>query len=117
MPLTFTLLKNHFRCFVSLEIKGGGEGPWHLSFAHFPHPTLVEGNGGTLKYSCLGNPMDIGAWQATVSPWGRERVGHDLATLATEQQRLIPTVCLNCFSETVSTALKINKTRELWYPV
>ena len=25
-----------------------------------------EGNGNPLQYSCLGNPMDKGAWQATV---------------------------------------------------
>ena len=25
-----------------------------------------EGNGNPLPYSCLGNPMDKGAWQATV---------------------------------------------------
>ena len=25
-----------------------------------------EGNGNPLKYSCLGNPVDRGAWQATV---------------------------------------------------
>ena len=25
-----------------------------------------EGNGTPLQYSCLGNPMDRGAWQATV---------------------------------------------------
>ena len=25
-----------------------------------------EGNGTPLQYSCLGNPMDGGAWQATV---------------------------------------------------
>ena len=25
-----------------------------------------EGNGSSLQYSCLGNPMDRGAWQATV---------------------------------------------------
>ena len=25
-----------------------------------------EGNGKSLQYSCLGNPMDRGAWQATV---------------------------------------------------
>ena len=24
------------------------------------------GNGNPLQYSCLGNPMDRGAWQATV---------------------------------------------------
>ena len=26
-----------------------------------------EGNGNPLQYSCLGNPMDRGAWQATVT--------------------------------------------------
>ena len=25
-----------------------------------------EGNGNTLQYSCLGSPMDRGAWRATV---------------------------------------------------
>ena len=25
-----------------------------------------EGNGNALQYSCLGNPMDRGAWQAIV---------------------------------------------------
>ena len=25
-----------------------------------------EGNGNPLEYSCLGNPMDRGAWQTTV---------------------------------------------------
>ena len=37
-----------------------------------------EGNGNPLQYSCLGNPMDRGAWQATVH--GAARVRHDLAT-------------------------------------
>ena len=36
-----------------------------------------EGNGNPLQYSCLGDPMDRGAWQ---TPWGCKRVGHDLAT-------------------------------------
>ena len=27
---------------------------------------LGEGNGNPLQYSCLGNPMDRGAWWATV---------------------------------------------------
>ena len=36
------------------------------------------GNGNPLQYSCLGNPMDRGAWLAT-TPWGC-RVRHDLAT-------------------------------------
>ena len=37
-----------------------------------------EGNGNALQYSCLENPMDRGAWQATVH--GVARIGHDLAT-------------------------------------
>ena len=28
------------------------------------------GNGNPSQYSCLENPMDRGAWRATVSPWG-----------------------------------------------
>ena len=28
--------------------------------------SLGEGNGNPLQYSCLGNPMDRGAWQAIV---------------------------------------------------
>ena len=38
-----------------------------------------EGNGDPLQYSCLGNPMDRRAWQAT-NPRGHKTVGHDLAT-------------------------------------
>ena len=34
-----------------------------------------EGNGNPLQYSCLENPMDRGAWQATVH--GVTRVRHD----------------------------------------
>ena len=37
-----------------------------------------EGSGYPLQYSCLENPMDRGAWQATVH--GVARVGHNLAT-------------------------------------
>ena len=36
-----------------------------------------EGNGNPIQYSCLGNPMDRGAWWATVH---EVRVKHDLAT-------------------------------------
>ena len=37
-----------------------------------------EGNGKLLQYSCLENPMDRGAWQATVH--GVTRVRHNLVT-------------------------------------
>ena len=33
------------------------------------------GHGNPLQYSCLKNPMDRGAWQATQST-GLQRVGH-----------------------------------------
>ena len=35
-----------------------------------------EGNGNPLQYSCLGKPMDRGAWQATVH--GVAKAKHDL---------------------------------------
>ena len=38
---------------------------------------IGEGNGNPLQYSYLENPMDRGAWQATVH--GIPRVGQDLA--------------------------------------
>ena len=34
-----------------------------------------EGNGNTLQYSCLENPMGQGAWRDTVH--GSQRVGYD----------------------------------------
>ena len=37
-----------------------------------------EGNGNPLQYSCLGNPMNRGAWWATVQRI--TKVGHDLVT-------------------------------------
>ena len=32
-----------------------------------------EGNGNPLQYSCLGNPMDIGAWWATLQGVARSQ--------------------------------------------
>ena len=37
-----------------------------------------EGNGNPLQFSCLGSPMDRGAWWATAHRVAR--VGHDLVT-------------------------------------
>ena len=37
-----------------------------------------ERNGDPFQYSCLGNPMVSGAWQAAVH--GVARVGHELVT-------------------------------------
>ena len=43
-----------------------------------------EGNGNPLQYSCLENPTDRGAWQATVN--GVTRVKHDLGTKKRETE-------------------------------
>ena len=45
-----------------------------------------EGNGNPLQYSCLKNPMDRVAWQATVH--GVTRVGHDLENKERERERM-----------------------------
>ena len=45
------------------------------------------GNGTPLQCSCLENPMDRGAWRATVH--GLQRVGHDLALLSTNTHRIL----------------------------
>ena len=42
--------------------------------------SLGEANGYPFQYSCLGNPMERGAWQAMVH-WVT-RVRHNLATTA-----------------------------------
>ena len=45
-----------------------------------------EGNGNPFRYSCLGNPMDRGAWWTTVH--GVARAGHDLATKQQQEVRI-----------------------------
>ena len=47
-----------------------------------------EGNGNPLQYSCLENPMDGGAWWATVH--GSQRVGHDFTFTFTFAFQCIP---------------------------
>ena len=34
--------------------------------------TPGEGNGNPIQYSCLGNPMDRGAWRATIHGVAKE---------------------------------------------
>ena len=33
-----------------------------------------EGNGNPVQYSCLENPMDREAWQASMCPWGHKEL-------------------------------------------
>ena len=64
------------------------------SACHARDPGLIPGsgrspgggNGNPLQYFCLENPMDRGAWGATVR--GVARVGHDLLTKPQSRARL-----------------------------
>ena len=51
--------------------------PRYSSIPWSGRPTR-EGNGNPLQYSCLGNPMDRGAWQGTIH--GVTKVGYYSAT-------------------------------------
>ena len=73
-----------------------GMGMWVSHGAHFLvyhrlFRVLGEGNGNRLQYSCLENPMDGGAWRATVHGVAKSRTGQrDFTftfTLATKQQQ------------------------------
>ena len=71
---------------VKLGFPGGANGK--ESVCNTGEPGLIsgskrsseEGNDNPLQYSCLGNPMDRGAWRAIVHVHGVARVRHDLAT-------------------------------------
>ena len=54
-----------------------------------------EGNGNPPQYSCLGNPMDRGAWRAIVHGVF-QRVRHDLVTKQQQQQAKIYLLCMRC---------------------
>ena len=58
--------------FILMDIPGGSEGKASACNAGDPgsipgsRRSPGEGNGNPLQYSCLENPMDRGAWKATV---------------------------------------------------
>ena len=56
----------------------------HLSLIPGFGRSLRGGNGNPLQYSYLENPMDRGAWWATVQ--GSQRAGHNLVTKQQPQQ-------------------------------
>ena len=78
-PLGIVYHINHKECFlhnsVSKESACNARDPHSIPG---PGRSPGEGNGNALQYSCLGNPVDRGVWQAPGH--GVARVGHDLGT-------------------------------------
>ena len=54
-----------------------------MGYAPWVRKIPGEENGNLLQNSCLENPVDRGAWWATVH--GVARVGHDLVTKAIDE--------------------------------
>ena len=69
---------------ISLGFPGGSAGKESACSAGDPGLIPESGrspgeeNGNPLQYSCLGNPMDRGAWWATIH--GSHRVGRNLVS-------------------------------------
>ena len=85
-----------------------------------------EGNGNSLWYSCLENPMDGGAWQATTQGAKKSRTQlkwlstHSVVSKLWSMGELIPTACFRkaCeprrdFTQKPSSALE-KKPRAIW---
>ena len=72
---------SHVRLCVTPEM-AAHQAPPSLGFSRQEHWSAPgEGNGNPLQYSCLGNPMDTGAWLAIihgVSIFSREGNGNPL---------------------------------------
>ena len=64
---------------------------------HWLKPSLIPGlgrspgggNGNPLQYSCLGNPMDQGAWQATVQRIAKTQTRLSNLTTTTKKVRCL----------------------------
>ena len=51
-----------------------------------------EGTSNPLQYSCLGNPMDRGAWRAAV--YGGHKESHDSGTKHTHTHDVLSSECI-----------------------
>ena len=91
------IIKNFFKDYQRKEsICNAGDARYSGSIPGLGRYPEV-GNGNPLQYSCLENPMDRGAWQATVYGVAK-RAGHNLVT---KQQQL----CSGLFAQITSSTL------------
>ena len=76
----------------------------------------AEGNGNPLQYSCLENPMDRGAWQATVHGVAQNRT--QLKWLSTAQVKYMFNFirsCQTCFQSDYS--ILYSRKQCMWVPL
>ena len=57
------------------EVKASASSAGYLGLIPGSGRSLGEGNGNPLQYSCLENPMDGGAWWATIHRVAKSRTG------------------------------------------
>ena len=66
---------------AQLGVKGGKRHQGEHVMIPAPKEIIEEGNGTPLQYSCLGNPMDRGAWRATVHGVAKSRTWLSISTI------------------------------------
>ena len=79
LPMNIHVICGMLECFPGgAEVKASACNVGDLGLTPGSGRSPGEGDGNPLQYSCLENPMDRGAWWATVH--GSQRVGCDWAT-------------------------------------
>ena len=63
-----------------------------------------EGNGNPLQYSCLENPMDRGAWRATVHGVAQSQTQLKQVSSSIVKAMVFPVVTHGCKSSTIKKA-------------
>ena len=79
------------------EVKAFACNAGDLGLIHGSGRSPGEGNGNPLQYSCLENPMDRGAWQATIHGIAKSRTRLSDFTLSLSLKAFICRIWLNVF--------------------
>ena len=93
---------------IALGFPGGSDGKesaysaGDIGLIPGPGRSPGEGNGNPLQYSCLENPMDGGAWQATVHGLAKSRTW--LSNFTFFLSVVFPVVMYGCESWTIKKA-------------
>ena len=70
LPISIGIPFTYIKCVIIVETYFGTDDRIQSLYIY-----SGEGNGNPLQYSCLGNPMDKGAWWATVHEVSKTQTG------------------------------------------